>query len=461
MTSKRFPNIGFARSSLEVSYWLRLHGCLRCNERDIGTPRTNWYQDADTGHFAGLYHVTCPRCGHQRSIEFYEVANFDVPREMIGLGHLGGPEPSQIISPHLFAKELERCMAELGPDVRVDAALLKKLRAYPYEWAPLNNGKTCSVELAKFLPEGADAVPDRYFIDDEARAYRAAHHDQFARAHIEQRRRYFQELGHAISDVVKQLEAEEARPASSTSPRSLPLPPFSLAALKFHEQWVQHGDGEGRQRMIATGADARERNLSGRNLSSVLLDKVTLDRANLSYAQLQFAELTQVSAREAQWTHAGLVESTLRRCDFSGGEMTSALLHHSRIEDCNFSGATLAHTSFRKAEVSRSTLVSANLTDARLHEAVFTDCDLRGAKLGIAPGGDPPIEDATFIRCDLRDTSWRGRRLVRVHLIDCKLAGAHGAPVFEDAVIVRPDLSSSGDGTQIGDERDVTRSFAQ
>lgn len=461
MTSKRLQNIGFARSSLEVSYWLRLHGCPQCNERDIGTPRVLTYNDADTGRSAGLYHVTCPRCGQQQSIEFYEVGRFDVPREMIGLGHLGGPEPSQVISPHLFAKELERCMAELGPDVRVDTTLLKKLRAYAYEWDPLNNGETCSVELAKFLPEGADAVPDRYFIDDEARTYRAAHPEQFTSAHIEERRRFFQELGPAISDVVKQLEAEDARAASSTNPRPLPLPPFSLAALKFHEQWVQHGDGEGRQRMIATGADARERNLSGRNLSSVVLDKVTLDRANLSYAQLQFAELTQVSAREAQWTHAGLVETTVRRCDFSASEMTSALLHHSTIEDCDFSGATLAHTSFRKAGVTRSALVSTNLTDARLHEAVFTDCDLRGAKLGITPGGDPPIEDATFIRCDLRDTDWRGRRLVRVHFIDCKLAGAHGAPVFEDAVIVRPDLSLSGDGTQIGDERDVTRSFAQ
>jgi len=461
MTSNRFPNIGFARSSLEVSYWLRLHGCPQCNERDIGTPRTNWYQDADTGHFAGLYHVTCPRCGYQRSIEFYEAEKFEVPREMIAFGHLGGTESSQIISPHLFAKELERCMVELGSDVRADAALLKKLRAYPYEWDPLNNGETCSVELLKFLPEGAEAVPDRYFIDDEARAYRAAHPEHFTRAHIEARKRFFQELGSAISDVVKQFEAQEARPASSTNPRTLPLPPFSLAALKFHEQWVQHGEGEGRQRMVATGADARERNLSGRNLSSVVLEKVTLDRANLSYAQLQYAELTQVSARDALWTHAGLVEITLRRCDFSGSDMTSALLHHSRIEDCNFANAVLAHSSLRKTEVMRSTFGSANLTDARLHEAMFTDCDLRGAKLGIAPGGDPPIEDATFIRCDLRDTDWRGRRLVRVHLIDCKLAGAHGAPVFEDAVIVRPDLSSSGDGTQIGDERDVTRSFAQ
>lgn len=461
MTSKRFPNIGFARSSLEVSYWLRLHGCPQCNERDIGTPRTNWYQDADTGYFAGLYHVTCPRCGHQRSIEFYEVANFDVPREMIGLGHLGGLEPSQIISPHLFAKELERCIVELGPDARADIPLLKKIRATSYEWSPLNNGKTCSVELAKFLPDGVSDVPDGYFVDDEARQYRAAHRDQFTRAHIQERKQFFQELDQALDPVADQLDAEEARSAPRPELRPLPLPPFSLAALAFHERWVAHGDGEGRQRMTATGADARERNLSGRNLSSVVLDKVTLDLANLSYAQLQFAELTKVSAREAQWNHAGLVESTLQGCDFSGAEMTSALLHHSTIENCDFSGAILAHTSFRKAEVTRSTFVSANLTDARLHEAVFTDCDLRGAKLGIAPGGDPPIEDATFIRCDLRDTDWRGRRLVRVHLVDCKLAGAHGAPVFEDAVIVRPDLSSSGDGTQIGDERDVTRSFAQ
>jgi uncharacterized protein YjbI with pentapeptide repeats len=65
----------------------------------------------------------------------------------------------------------------------------------------------------------------------------------------------------------------------------------------------------------------------------------------------------------------------------------------------------------------------------------------------------------TFIRCDLRDTNWSGRTLVRVQLVNCKLAGAHGAPVLEDTLILRPDLSPSDDGTLIGDEREAMSSF--
>jgi uncharacterized protein YjbI with pentapeptide repeats len=138
--------------------------------------------------------------------------------------------------------------------------------------------------------------------------------------------------------------------------------------------------------------------------------------------------------------------------------MTSALFHHSTIETCDFSGARLACTSFRKAEVTRTSFAAADLTDARLHEALLIDCDLRGAKLGITPGGDPELTDMTLIRCDLRDIDWRGRKLVRLELIDCKLGGARGGPALEQAVIVRPDLSPSGDGSVIGDDRSVSPS---
>lgn len=414
MTSSTRPNIGFARSHLEVHYWLELHRCPACGERSVGETSANGYQT--NGRFAGSYDITCPACAHSRSIEFYKLPDF---AKAYGHGHLGGDEPSQIISPHLFAQELERCVAEFGERPVADVALLMKIRAYSFEWGPLRNGWKCSVELLKFVPEGADEVPAQFFVDEAASSYRAAHPEQFTRQHILQRKRFFGELGEGIRAVVRRLDAEEAARGEPRESRPLPLPPFSLAALKFHEAWAVDGDGEGRQRMTAVGADARDRNLSGRNLSRVLLDKVTLDRANLAYTELAQAELTQVSAREAQLTQAGLAEATLQRCDFSGAELTGATFDGSTITDCKLADATLARASFRGAHVTSSALANANLTDAVLDEATFIDCDLRGTRLGITASGVPQIVDATFVRCDLREASWLGRELVRVKLVDC------------------------------------------
>jgi uncharacterized protein YjbI with pentapeptide repeats/predicted RNA-binding Zn-ribbon protein involved in translation (DUF1610 family) len=563
MTSEILPHIGSARDWMEVRYWLALHGCPQCGERSIGTPGS-WRYHGAAGNEMERVDVTCPNCGHQRSIRFNILSSYDYPFESVPHGHLGGRAPSQIISPHLFAKELARCLAELAPRTRADNIhTLEKIRSYPYEWKPLRNGETSSAELAKFLPDGADAVPSDVFLTDEARAYRAAHPEQFTRSFIEHALGYFDrigrdtraesmymsmaepcgwpvlkelalpdartaalelarcmhglradlrtltldELGHNnelwctarraarylqdlipegalssdadrayqrehpraferayLDDVIAQLDRvclahdheyqwrwtdpryrmpdaprdpnpQTWTPAPRADPpghKPGPLPPFSLAALAFHERWAEHGDGEKRQRMIAVGADARERNLSGRNLARVSLAKVTLDRASLARTQLYAADLTDVSARASDWTGAGLAESSLQRC--------------------NFADSAMAHASFFKAEVAHSTFTAADLTAARLDEAAFTDCDLRGAKLGIAPGGDVRIADATFIRCDLRDTNWSGRILVRVQLIDCKLAGAHGVTSFDERVVVRPDLSPAGDGSLVVDE---------
>ena len=55
-----------------------------------------------------------------------------------------------------------------------------------------------------------------------------------------------------------------------------------------------------------------------------------------------------------------------------------------------------------------------------------------------------------FVRCDLRDTQWVGRRLHNVMLSECKLHGVRGRPKLEGLTFVEPDLSPEGDGSFIG-----------
>lgn len=41
------PVIGFVRSIVELHFWLRLHGCPQCGERDLGSPHQQLGPDAD------------------------------------------------------------------------------------------------------------------------------------------------------------------------------------------------------------------------------------------------------------------------------------------------------------------------------------------------------------------------------------------------------------------------------
>lgn len=329
------PHIGSARSSLEVTYLLRFRGCPQCHERDLGSPRYLSYIASGTLEPTGRFDVTCPKCGHQRSVRYRELRE----SPLAGPGDMGGPDPSQIISPHEFATELARCSRELGARTRADVPLLLQLRAIPFVWSPHLNGQTCAEELAKFLPEGAERIPADRFVTDEARAYLAAHPEQFTRAYIESCVKHYTELGESIRAVAQAYDAEQAAARGGPPPfKPLPLPAFSLAALAFHERWVKDGDGEKSQRMVAVGADARERNLAGRDLTRASLDKVTLARANLRGARLDHAELAACDLTGADLTGASLTGATFTRCDLRDADFTGCSHMRLKLVDCKLAG---------------------------------------------------------------------------------------------------------------------------
>ncbi|MDX2090256.1 MAG: pentapeptide repeat-containing protein [Kofleriaceae bacterium] len=443
------PNIGFARSTLEVRFWLYLHPCPECGERDIGEPKTTWGQIGSGGTFrsGGFYDVTCPRCATKRSIAFYTLEDF---WKRSPPGHLGFDDPSQIIGPHEFAAELARCLPGLVSEF--DGMTKEELSI---QGGYYDDGRRAAIELLKFIPKGEPEVPASAFKDADAVAYRAAHPEQFQRAFLEATLERLEPLRDKIEARWTEL-SQEAAPAEK---RRLPLPPFSLAALKLHEQWVDQGDVGENQPIVAKGADAREARLAGRTLAEIVFEKVTLDRADLSATLLDGASWTDVSALDAGLRDAQLRHAQLVRVQLTGSDLRSSKLTGATLVDCDLSEARLAGSFWFRATLERCRLLGADLTDALLAEATFVDCDLRGANLAFIGPGDNTLAEARFVRCDLRDTRWAGRDLRGVRFVDCKLANVRGPAMTEGLIVERADLSAAGEGAQIGTAAEVVQQF--
>jgi uncharacterized protein YjbI with pentapeptide repeats len=432
---------GVVRGVTEARFHLALHGCPGCGSRRIGDPETVWQPYKERKAIA--YIVTCPTCGHRRQRVFFRDEQFWTPR---GDYDLGGTEASEIIGVDEFAAELARngelmpegdltTMSDADRDVRLNASV---------------DARYCTTELRKFLPEGADEIPDAYFRTEQAKRARAAHPEWFTRAYIEAADQRFTAAWHASR---AEGERRSLLPKDPNAKKKSVFPPFEKVSLLMHRKWLEDQSGE---RLEVHGVDATGKKLSAQNLTGVILDGVTLDRADLSFANLYAASLTDVRARNAQLGHIQLPGTTIVRSAFTSSTLALAKLGDATIEDCDFTNADLGRSTWYRAKVTRCTFDSAILHDAAFDHAVFTDCDFRGAELGLV------TEDllgtsfsASFIRCDLRDTEWSKRSLFRATFVDCKLAGIRGTPTVPELVIARPDLSPAGDGSQIGTTRDV------
>jgi uncharacterized protein YjbI with pentapeptide repeats len=186
------------------------------------------------------------------------------------------------------------------------------------------------------------------------------------------------------------------------------------------------------------------------------LVELDLDELELTRISLRAAQLDQVSLRRATCTAADASASRWQRCRLERAALGMAVFVDAQLRSCDLSRANLSGTSWHRAVVARCTLRRAALTDARLDRAVFSDCDLRGADLGIVRSANvATLVGARFVRCDLRDTHWRGRELGGATLVDCRLYGARGGPRLAGVVIERPDLSRLGDGSRIASQSDA------
>lgn len=442
-----------------MRFFLELERCPSCGERDIGEPRTTGGLFEVPGREqrvdGDIFYVTCPRCGHARNGLFFNLDNFKSPAHL----HLGDARPSQIIYPHQFAKELAWCLEGVERDLSKYAAMDEpQLDHNNDRWVI---GETCINELEKFMPPGADDVPATAFTTDEGRAYYALHPAQFVRANLEAARTLLVAIR---AEIVRVAEAQRAARVASgkvTPPTPLPLPPFSLAALKFHEAWLAEGDGPNAQRMTGAGIDLHNRNLVGRDLSKSAFENITLDGADLTRSKWRGAHLVQANGYGASWTSARLTGATFERCVFAKAHMVDTYLFDSLFTQCRFVGADLTRTLwFRSTLTGCYFLLRTQLVDASLDGATFTDCDLRGTDLSVTRDGPIGTTVGTrFIRCDLRDTIWEGRDLFRTSFVDCKLAGARGLARLKETVLERIDLSPGGDGSRIASRGELLQAW--
>jgi uncharacterized protein YjbI with pentapeptide repeats len=440
------PVIGFARSGLEVYFWLRLHACPQCGERDIGEPHSSYgLMSTPAGKFLGAdIYVTCPRCAHPRSFEFYEADGYNRSEGQVALGHAS---PSTIISPQDFSRELRRTLAEVPPE-------FEQLSDAEQDHIAAQRGiaEDCAIELLKFVPAGATEIPDAAFGDDLA--YKHEHAAELGRAYLETK------VAYLVDYLVRMRAASERAAAEQVGPtekRRLPIPAFSLASLKLHEKWFFEGDVGENQPIIAHGADATEMKISARTLSKATFDKVTLDRADLSYTRLDEAKLDDVSLRGADLSNGSANGATFTHCQFVGAEAALFKVGGATFDKCDFTGAVLARSVWSGAIVVRCVFRGVDLRNARLDDALFIECDFRDADFGVPEPGINTAHGARFGACDLRDSRWEGRELDHVQFIACKLAGARGPAKVIALTVDHADVSTDADDSVIASADDVIR----
>ncbi|TCO50021.1 hypothetical protein EV646_10292 [Kribbella antiqua] len=146
------PPYAIARTRDEVLLYLELTPCPDC-----GTVETSW--EDGLAHVEGSlvisYAGECPGCGASREYLF------GLPeRETPGpFPNFGGPEASELLDAGQWLAVADRAAGSVGVDDRSEAAR-----------AVMSVARAAVEEVVKFIPPGADVVPDDAFWTGEGRA---------------------------------------------------------------------------------------------------------------------------------------------------------------------------------------------------------------------------------------------------------------------------------------------------
>jgi hypothetical protein len=183
----RYP---LARSEIEQRVFLMLHPCA-CGEPEFdpkqGAART------DDGAWVTWFRGRCPACGEPREFIFRQPDRMSLPPPH---AWAVGPEPSQLIDPGEWEELIQKLLGLHRSDLdrrsrqeRADARTDLLFAASAVE------------EILKFIPEGADAVPESAFRTVEGRSRWDRHPDTFRRDSLEASRDYCLSRADAIDDV--------------------------------------------------------------------------------------------------------------------------------------------------------------------------------------------------------------------------------------------------------------------
>lgn len=165
------------RSRDEAHLYMDLHPCERCGSVDIG-----WDSGLtdDEGEPARRYFGVCTGCQTPREFVFRlpERPALPGPDDLV---FFGGPEPSQLLDAGEWA-----LVASMG--IHDGSAPLTGVATEDAERKQsFALGVAAFGEMLKFLPEGADEVPESAFWTPRGRAERDRYPAQFTRERLEWR----------------------------------------------------------------------------------------------------------------------------------------------------------------------------------------------------------------------------------------------------------------------------------
>lgn len=159
-----------ARSTQEAHLYMDLHACV-CGAE--GFEREHRLEERD-GVLVAVYEGPCPKCGRTRSYEF-RLADELPPAPPA----FGGTEPSRIIDPGEFLWISDQVATDTG---------LRLLHTPPTEQREQRVGSAFALaaveEVLKFLPEGADRVPEELFTSERGREVYRKNPRRFERAEL-------------------------------------------------------------------------------------------------------------------------------------------------------------------------------------------------------------------------------------------------------------------------------------
>lgn len=415
------PMAGRARTAFEMQYVASLAVCPNCGRR-VDPKWLKIYGDGDAWSLAG----DCV-CGE--SLGFTFLTNGDPitakrPYGTLGVGH------SEIIKPSQLADEI----------VRVDATVqFDPTQLGVTQWRAnndaINRVETSLVELEKFLPEGATAIPDSLLEGDGRNS------ERYTRAWMQDVRERYRRLTEAViadKPRINKLAAE----GEAKRPKGIDW--LERESLQAHEQWVERGK-KGKGRLVVVGAEHDGMKIGrGVELSGSTFYEVAFPNVYLADVKFHGAELT-----DARFDGGNLYGGELDGATLVGGslvnvDLRTASLRRASIRNTSFAGALLQHSEWDGATVEHASFAGATLEDADLDNAKFRDCDFRGASLGAEDSDVPPTTHARFEQCDFRDTDWTGRDLRGAVFVGCKLSGIRGKPVHASGVVIEDaDLAAA------------------
>jgi uncharacterized protein YjbI with pentapeptide repeats len=432
------PDVPRARTLAEMDFAASLEPCPRCGSRS--KVELDLIGSGDRWTLSG----TCPRCATPRAFTFRTFG--DPLKGAYQRRHLGDERPSQIIRPGKFIAEVDR----LIPHVRTTPEELP-----PIDWRASTAANerliTCLLELAKFVPPGAEAIPDEV-LDAAERADRAARPERYTRAWIDAelaRSLALSDRYTADAPRIWKLEerGETGLPAQGEIDRD---------SLRAHERWLAAGRS-GNGRLVVAGLDASGMRLAGVEMTAARLERVDLSKSELEAAHLVEAELRDVQLDGARMSSVQLQRATIVGGSFVGADLALAVLEGARIEEARFDRADVDRSVWKGARAEATSFDAVVFGNAILDGVRFSGCTFRGADFAPLDELFPATtRGAVFEDCDLRNTRWDDRDLTGVRFVRCKLDGIQGRPKsVADIEVVEPDLSPDGDGSDIGTLDDV------